>query len=76
MVKKSVYIALGLNLQGHKEVLGMWVGATEGAKFWLGILTELKNRGMKDMFIACVDGLKGFPGALSENLCKRRFLFV
>ena len=67
VVKKSVYIALGLNLQGHKEVLGMWVGATEGAKFWLGILTELKNRGMKDMFIACVDGLKGFPEAIEAE---------
>lgn len=64
VVKRAVYIALGISLDGQKEVLGMWVGENEGAKFWLGILTELKNRGMQDMFIACVDGLKGFPEAI------------
>jgi len=64
-VKKSVYLALGINLEGSKELLGMWIGGeAEGAKFWLGVLTELKNRGLKDIFIACVDGLKGFPDAI------------
>lgn len=67
VVKKAVYIALGINAEGQKEVLGMWIGASEGAKFWLQILTELKNRGMKDMFIACVDGLKGFPEAIAAE---------
>lgn len=64
VVKKAVYLALGVNLEGQKEVLGIWVGASEGAKFWLSILTELKNRGLEDIFIACVDGLKGFPEAI------------
>lgn len=65
VVKKSVYLALGINLEGSKELLGMWIGGeAEGAKFWLGVLTELKNRGLKDIFIACVDGLKGFPDAI------------
>jgi len=72
VVKKAVYIALGLNADGNKEVLGMWIGTSEGAKFWLQILTELKNRGMKDMFIACVDGLKGFPEAIAAEYPKTR----
>jgi putative transposase len=62
--KRAVYVALGLTLEGHKEVLGLWTSASEGAKFWLQILTELKNRGVQDIFIACVDGLKGFPQAI------------
>jgi putative transposase len=70
VVKKAVYIALGVNAEGQKEVLGMWIGGAEGAKFWLRILTELKNRGMKDMFIACVDGLKGFPEAIEAEYPK------
>lgn len=70
VVKKAVYIAMGVNADGHKEVLGMWIGGAEGAKFWLRILTELKNRGMKDMFIACVDGLKGFPEAIEAEYPK------
>ncbi len=61
---KAVYLALGVNLEGNKELLGMWLSQTEGAKFWLGILTELKNRGLQDMFIACVDGLTSFPEAI------------
>lgn len=61
---KAVYLALGINLDGAKELLGLWIAQTEGAKFWLGILTELKNRGVQDIFIACVDGLTGFPDAL------------
>jgi len=67
VVKKAVYIALGVTLEGHKEVLGMWLGAQEGAKFWLGILTELKNRGVEDIFIACIDGLQGFPEAIEAE---------
>lgn len=60
----SVYLALGVNMDGHKELLGLWISSTEGAKFWLQVITELQNRGVKDIFIACVDGLKGFPEAL------------
>jgi putative transposase len=61
---KAVYLAIGVNLDGHKEVLGLWIAQSEGAKFWLQVVTELKNRGVNDIFIACVDGLKGFPEAI------------
>jgi len=61
---KAIYLAIGVNISGIKEVLGMWASENEGAKFWLSITTELKNRGVKDIFIACVDGLKGFPEAI------------
>ena len=61
---KAIYLAIGVNLQGIKEVLGLWSSESEGAKFWLSIITELKARGVKDIFIACVDGLKGFPEAI------------
>jgi transposase-like protein len=61
---KSVYLALGINLDGEKELLGLWMAETEGAKFWLSVMTELKNRGLQDIFIACTDGLKGFPEAI------------
>ena len=64
IVNKSIHIVLGINLQGKKELLGLWLTENEGAKFWLGILTELKNRGLRDILIACVDGLKGFPEAI------------
>lgn len=64
VINKSIYLALGVNLDGHKEVLGMWLSETEGAKFWLSVLTELQTRGIEDIFIACVDGLKGFPDAI------------
>jgi len=64
VVNKAVYLAIGVTLEGQKDVLGMWVAETEGAKFWLHVVTELKNRGVKDIFIACVDGLKGFPEAI------------
>jgi transposase-like protein len=64
VINKAIYLALGVNTEGHKELLGMWLSENEGAKFWLGILTELKNRGLKDILIACVDGLKGFPEAI------------
>jgi putative transposase len=64
VINKAVYLALGVNLHGLKELLGIWIEETEGAKFWLKIITELKNRGVKDIFIACVDGLKGLPEAI------------
>ena len=63
--KKAVYVALGLNMQGKKDVLGLWIGESEGAKFWMGIMTELKNRGVGDILIACIDGLKGLPEAIN-----------
>lgn len=65
VINKSVYLALGVNLEGHKELLGLWISENEGAKFWLGVMTELQNRGVKDILIACVDGLKGFPEAIN-----------
>jgi len=65
VINKAVYLALGVNLEGHKELLGMWLSENEGAKFWLNVLTELQNRGVKDILIACVDGLKGFPDAIN-----------
>lgn len=61
---RAVYVAIGVNLEGHKDVLGLWTSANEGAKFWLQVLTEMKNRGVQDIFVACVDGLKGFPDAI------------
>ncbi|MFQ5503155.1 MAG: IS256 family transposase [Phycisphaerae bacterium] len=61
---QAVYLALGITLEGHKELLGLWVGENEGSKFWLSVLNELKNRGVKDILIACVDGLSGFPEAI------------
>ncbi len=66
VVNKAVYLALGVNLEGKKEILGIWISKNEGAKFWLNILTELKNRGVEDIFIACLDGLKGFPEAINS----------
>ena len=63
---KAVYLAIGVNMDGLKEVLGLWIAQTEGAKFWLQVVTELKNRGVMDIFIACVDGLKGFPEAIES----------
>lgn len=61
---KAVYLAIGINMSGEKEVLGLWIAQSEGAKFWLQVVTELRNRGVQDIFIACVDGLKGFPEAI------------
>jgi transposase-like protein len=63
-LNKSVYVALGVNFEGKKEVLGLWIAENEGAKFWMGVLTQLKNRGVEDILIACMDGLTGFPDAL------------
>ena len=64
VINKAIYLALGINMEGQKELLGMWLSETEGAKFWLNVLTELQNRGVNDILIACVDGLKGFPDAI------------
>jgi transposase-like protein len=60
----TIYVALGVNLAGKKELLGLWLAESEGAKFWLSVLTDLKNRGLSDIFVACVDGLAGFPDAI------------
>ncbi|MBP2281459.1 transposase-like protein [Psychrobacter sp. PL19] len=65
IINKAIYLALGVNLNGKKELLGMWLSENEGAKFWLSVLTELQNRGVQDILIACVDGLKGFPDAIN-----------
>ena len=65
VINKSVFLALGINIEGQKELLGMWLAENEGAKFWLNVLTELKNRGLNDILIACVDSLKGFPDAIN-----------
>src|SRR5581483_6082825 len=64
VAQRTVYVALGVNLQGHKELLGLWLGEAEGAKFWLGCLTDLKSRGLEDIFVACIDGLSGFAEAI------------
>lgn len=62
---KALYLAIGITMEGNKEILGMWISVNEGAKFWLSVVNELKNRGVQDIFIACVDGLKGFPDAIN-----------
>ena len=66
VINKAVFLAPGINTEGQKELLGMWLAENEGAKFWLSVLTELKNRGLQDILIACVDGLKGFPEAINS----------
>ena len=66
VINKAVFLALGINLDGQKGLPGMWLAENEGAKFWLNVLTELKNRGLQDILIACVDGLKGFPDAINS----------
>ncbi|GAC23726.1 probable transposase for insertion sequence element [Paraglaciecola mesophila KMM 241] len=66
VINKSIFLALGINTEGHKELLGMWIAENEGAKFWLNVLTELQHRGVEDILIACVDGLKGFPDAINS----------
>jgi transposase-like protein len=64
VAQRTMYVALGVDLQGHKQLLGLWLGENEGAKFWLGCLTDLKNRGLNDIFVACIDGLSGFAEAI------------
>ena len=72
VINKSIYIALGVNLEGQKKLIGLWLAETEGARFWLSILTELQTRGVKDIFIACVDGLSGFPEAINTAFPKSK----
>lgn len=72
VINKSIYLALGLNTEGHKDLLGLWISENEGSKFWLSILTELQNRGLKDVFIFAVDGLSGFPQAISAAFPKAK----
>ena len=72
VMNKAIYLALGVNLEGHKELLGLWISDNEGAKFWLSVLTELKSRGVEDILIACVDGLKGFPEAIAAQYPQTR----
>lgn len=64
IINKAVYVALGISLTGHKDVLGLWISQNEGSKYWLGVFTELKNRGLQDIFIACTDNLKGMSDAI------------
>lgn len=66
VVSKAAYVALGIDLEGKKDILGIWIGEAEGAKFWLRVISELKNRNVKDILIACVDGLKGLPEAIGS----------
>lgn len=61
---KASYVALGISGEGFKDILGIWIGENEGAKFWLKVCNELKNRGIQDILIACIDGLNGFPDAI------------
>ena len=67
VINKSLYVALGVTMEGQKELLGLWLAENEGAKFWLSVLSELKTRGLQDILIACVDGLKGFPEAIQAE---------
>jgi putative transposase len=71
VMNKSLYLVLAVDLNGQKELLGMWIAQTEGATFWLSVLTEVQNRGVKDMFIACVDGLNGLPEAIERSIRTR-----
>jgi putative transposase len=64
VAQRAMYVALGVNLEGRKELLGLWLGENEGAKFWLSVLTDMKNRGLRDIFVACIDGLSGFAEAI------------
>ena len=66
VINKAIFLALGVNLEGQKELMGLWIAENEGAKFWLSVLTELQQRGVEDILIACVDGLKGFPDAINS----------
>jgi putative transposase len=72
VINKAVHMALGVNLEGKKELLGMWMTQNESSKFWLSVMTELQNRGVKDIFIACVDGLTGFPEAIEAVFPRTR----
>lgn len=65
IIKKAVYIAIGINMEGYRDVLGMWIGENESAKFWVSVMNDMRNRGVEDILIACVDGLTGFPNAIA-----------
>lgn len=67
VINKSIYVALGVDMEGRKQLLGLWMSENEGAKFWLSVLTQLKSRGLQDILFACVDGLKGFPEAIAAE---------
>ena len=67
VVNRSVYLALGVNMEGRKELMGLWMADTEGAKFWLGVLSDLTHRGVQDILIACCEGLKGLPDAIEAT---------
>jgi putative transposase len=66
IINKAVYLGIAVNLEGKKELLGIWVGKNEGSKFWMQVVTELKNRGIEQIYVSCVDGLKGFPEAINS----------
>ncbi len=72
VINKAIYLALGINIEGHKELLGMWISENEGTKFWLSVMNDIQNRGMKNMLIACVDVLKGFPDAINATFPKTK----
>lgn len=72
VINKAIYLALGINCEGNKDLLGLWISENEGAKFWLSVLTDLQNRGVRDLFITCVDGLSGFPDAISAAFPKTK----
>jgi len=72
VINKSIYLALGITENGHKDLLGLWIAENEGAKFWLSVLTDLQTRGVQDIFIACVDGLTGFPEAIEASFPKTK----
>lgn len=72
VINKSIYLALGVTVEGRKDLLGLWISENEGSKFWLGVLTDLQNRGVNDIFIFCVDGLTGFPDAISSTFPKAK----
>ena len=66
IINKAVYLAIGVNMEGKKELLGIWIGKNKVCKFWMQVVTELKNRGVAQIYVACVDGLKGFPEAINS----------
>ena len=66
IINKAVYLAIAINIEGKKELLGIWIGKNEGAKFWMQVVTELKNRGVQQVYVACIDGLKGFSDAINS----------
>ena len=76
VINKALYVALGVTMEGQKELLGLWLGENEGAKFWLSVLSELKTRGLQDILIACVDGLKGFLRRFKPSTLRPRFSCV